>query len=292
MPADDASGAGAARRTAIVTGGASGIGEAIAEALARNGVAVWLADRQLALAEQVAMRIRAVGGAATAVELDVRDAPAFHGVVERVIAQAGRLDYLFNNAGIAVTGEAREYVAADWDDVIDINLRGVTNGIQAAYPTMIRQGFGHIINTASMAGLVPVPMQASYSATKSAVVALSRVLRIEARAHGVRVSVLCPAAVRTPILNGGRYGRYTPSLDAAMLAPLVERLRPFDPARLALRVLRAVARNRAIIVEPRWARLVWYIGRLSPGLVDRLSGQMLAQLRRDVLARGGRKDAQ
>lgn len=84
-----------------------------------------------------------------------------------------------------------------------MNLRGVTHGILAAYPLMIEQDFGHIVNTASMAGLMSSPAMGGYTVTKHAVVALSRVLRIEARRHGVRVSVLCPGVIRTPILEGG-----------------------------------------------------------------------------------------
>ena len=216
------------RRCAVVTGGASGIGRALAEALAVTGVGIVVADRQTELAEQVALGIRARGGAARAAELDVRNLDCFRKVVQDAFAESGRLDYLFNNAGIAVSGEIGGYEPADWDDVIDVNLRGITHGILAAYPLMIEQGFGHIVNTASMAGLMSSPAMGGYTVTKHAVVALSRVLRIEARRHGVRVSVLCPGVIRTPILEGGRYGRL--KLDPALIAGFFERLRPMDPA--------------------------------------------------------------
>src|SRR6185503_1585330 len=88
-----------------------------------------------------------------------------------------------------------------------VNVRGVTNGIVAAYPEMVRRGAGHIVNTASMAGLVPGAGEASYVASKHAVVGLSKALRVEGKRHGVRVSVLCPGAIRTPILTGGKFGR-------------------------------------------------------------------------------------
>jgi NAD(P)-dependent dehydrogenase (short-subunit alcohol dehydrogenase family) len=273
------------RRTAIVTGGASGIGRALAEQLASEGIDVVLADRQVAAAEQVAAAIRARGGTAVAVELDVRDPERFRALVRQTVDRTGRLDYLFNNAGIAVGGEACEFEPADWDDVIDVNLRGVAHGVWAAYPVMIRQGFGHIVNTASMAGLTAVPLQISYTATKHAVVGLSKALRLEARRHGVRVSVLCPGAIRTPILGGGAFGRFTPGLDAALVARLADELRPIDPARLARRVLRAVQRNRAIIVEPpRW-RPLWYLDRLSPRLFERLAGLFMRRLDRQLAAR-------
>lgn len=270
-------------RSAIVTGGASGIGRALAEELASKGVHVVLADRQVELAERVASGIRARGGAATATELDVRDPARFRKVVQSTLADAGRLDYLFNNAGIGVAAEMRDYEAADWDDVIDVNLRGVTHGILAAYPVMVEQGFGHIVNTASLGGLCPGPL-GSYTATKYAVVGLSRALRIEAKRYGVKVSVLCPGVVRTPILEGGRYGRWKLGVSPAALAKRAELLRPMDPSQFARRVLRAVARNRSIIIEPKWSRFLWYLDRLSPWLSEKFWESALAQMRRDLYA--------
>ena len=95
----------------------------------------------------------------------------------------------------------------DWNDVFDVNVHGVVHGIQAVYPIMIRQHSGHIVNTASMAGLVTTASPASYAATKHAIVAMSKSLRLEAERHNVQVSVLCPGMIRTPMLTGGRYGR-------------------------------------------------------------------------------------
>ena len=190
----------AAPACAIVTGAASGIGRALAEILAERGVDVVLADRQLELAEEVAGGIRKRGGTATAQELDVRDCERFDRVVAQTVERSGRLDYLFNNAGIGVSAEIKDYEPADWDDVFDVNLRGVAYGIQAAYPRMIRQGFGHIVNTASMAGLISGGFMASYTASKHAVVGLSRTLRIEAKQYGVKVSVVCPGVIRTKSL--------------------------------------------------------------------------------------------
>jgi NAD(P)-dependent dehydrogenase (short-subunit alcohol dehydrogenase family) len=191
-------------RSAIVTGGASGIGRALAEELAGRGVGVVIADRQVDLAKEVAAAIQSRGGAAEVAELDVRDHERFLAIVNETFERTGRLDYLFNNAGIGVSAEMKDYEPADWDDVFDVNLRGVAYGVTAAYPLMVRQGFGHIVNTASMAGLVAAGMTGSYTATKHAVVGLSRALRVEAKPYGVRVSVVCPGVIRTPILEGGR----------------------------------------------------------------------------------------
>lgn len=199
---------------AVITGGASGIGRALGEALARRGAAAILADVQIEAAQAVAASIQLGGGKATAAEVDVRDCGAVSRLVETTIKTHGRLDYLFNNAGIGILGEVRHYEVADWHRVFDVHLGGVVNGIQAAYPVMLEQGFGHIVNTASMAGLVASPWMVSYSAAKHAIVGLSMALRVEAAAAGVRVSVLCPGLVRTPIIEGGgKYGKLLPTLS-------------------------------------------------------------------------------
>ncbi len=252
---------------AIVTGGASGIGRALGEALAHRGAEVVLADLQSELAEEVAAAIRDRGGAARAATVDVADGAAVERLVQDTLEGRGRLDYLFNNAGIGIAGEAELYRLEDWYRVLDVNLRGVVHGVHAAYPAMLEQGFGHIVNTASMAGLVPLPGSVSYGATKHAVVGLSTLLRAEAAAKGVRVSVLCPGVVRTPILDrGGRYGQVLMELPEEFLRPFVERMRPIDAGVFAEKALRAVAANRAIIVVPRWWRVVWWLHRLSPTL--------------------------
>ena len=251
----------------IVTGGASGIGRALGEALAYRGARVVLADRQIELAKEVAAGIRGSGGQATAEELDVTDFPATNRLVENTYQGGGRLDYVFNNAGIGIVGEARLYELEDWYRVLDVNLRGVVHGVQAAYPIMLRQGFGHIVNTASFAGLFPYPLFVGYCATKHAVVGLSTSLRIEAAAAGVRVSVLCPGAVRTQaLIDGGKYGKLLQPIPPEVLKKMVDRQRPMRAEAFAEQALRAVARNRAIIVIPSWWKLLWWLYRLSPSL--------------------------
>lgn len=264
---------------ALITGGASGIGRALGEELALRGVEVVLADRQLDLAEEVAAGIRKSGGRATAAALDVRSFSAFEALAKETVKRTGSIDYLFNNAGIGVGGEMSDYVLEDWDDVIDINLRGVAHGIQAVYPIMIAQKSGHIVNTASMAGLVAAP-EGSYSATKHAVVGLSKALRIEAKRHGVRVSVLCPGAIRTPILTGGKFGRIRiPGATDAKILAQWERMRPMEPREMARQALRAIDQDRAIIVIPRWWKALWYLERISPTLSLYLWGKIMDNLR-------------
>ena len=150
-------------KIAFVTGGASGIGAALATKLVEGGAEVWIADRQLGAAQELAQRLNSSGGKAHAIELDVRSYPSFERAVAEAVQQSGRIDYLFNNAGIGAGGEVDSYTLDDWNDVFDVNLRGVAHGIQTVYPIMIRQHSGHIVNTASMAGLVTSPGPVSYT---------------------------------------------------------------------------------------------------------------------------------
>ena len=265
-------------KVAFVTGGGSGIGAALSAKLVDAGAQVWIADRQFDHAKTLAQRLDASGARAHAVELDVRDPAAVRRAIDAVVDAAGRLDYLFNNAGIGIGGEVDTLTLDDWSDIIDVNLRGVIHGVDAAYPIMIKQGSGHIVNTASMAGLITTSAQAAYSSTKHAVVALSKTLRVEGKTHGVRVSVLCPGVVRTPILTGGEYG-HNRSISRENQQKLGEALRPMDPDEFADQALRAVMRNQAIIVVPRWWKALWYLERLSPALSMRAAATALKRTR-------------
>jgi NAD(P)-dependent dehydrogenase (short-subunit alcohol dehydrogenase family) len=266
-------------KIAFVTGGASGIGAALTTKLVEGGSEVWIADRQIDAAQELVQRLNSGGAKAHAIELDVRSYRSFERAVAEAVQQSGRIDYLFNNAGIGVAGEVDSYTLDDWNDVFDVNLRGVAHGIQAVYPIMIRQHSGHIVNTASMAGLVASPGLGSYTATKHAVVGISKALRVEAERHGVQVSVLCPGVIRTPILAGGEYGRYKGVSDEELLR-FWEAFRPMAPEKFAERALRAVLRGDAIIVVPAWWKAFWYLERLSPALSMRAARLPLKRLRK------------
>ena len=252
--------------TAIVTGAASGIGAALARELGLRGCEVVLADLQVTEAKKIAKDITDAGGAAVAAKLDVSDFSTVEKLVRSTVKRTGRLDYMFNNAGIGIGGPIEKYGIKDWEYIMNINLRGVVNGVQAAYKLMTEQGFGHIVNTASMAGLTTGPL-VSYSMTKFAVVGLSKCLRIEAELYGVRVSVLCPGAIRTPMLSGGKYGRSvitsTPEIEEE-IRRMFEKMRPMDPEIFARKSLDQVAKNRAIIIFPAWWKILWWLDRLFP----------------------------
>jgi short-subunit dehydrogenase len=166
---------------------------------------------------------------------------------------------MFNNAGIGGTfAEAHELSLQEWAPVLATNLHGVVHGVVAAYPRMVKQGFGHIVNTASAAGLAPNPFLTVYGTTKHAVVGLSTNLRLEAKGYGVKVSAVCPGFVQTAIFERGTTYRRGSWATMRKLLP-----KPIDPNTCARAILRGVAKNRPLIVITWSARLLWLFYRLS-----------------------------
>jgi NAD(P)-dependent dehydrogenase (short-subunit alcohol dehydrogenase family) len=209
------------------------------------------------------------------VKLDVCDADAVKAVVDETAAAQGRLDYMFNNAGIAISGEERDVSLDDWNRVLAVDLHGVVHGVRAAYAIMVRQGSGHIVNTASAAGLTPLAGHASYTAAKYGVVGLSHALRVEGAGLGVRVSVVCPGFVDTPILT---HSPLRGNVDRAKLTALTPRRMP--PARCARIVLEGVLANRATILVGAEAKALWGLSRVSPDAVLWLATRIVDRLRR------------
>jgi len=210
-------------KTALITGAGRGIGRAIARAFAAEGAAVALVARSRADLASVAAEVREAGGRALAVPTDVTQDAAVEALVENVTGELGRLDILVTSAGAAAFGPVAGSKPADWDTMLTLNLRAVMVCCHAVLPVMLRQRSGMILNLSSIASKRALPGSAVYTATKSAVEAFSRVLAEELRPHGVRVGVLVPGAVDTPIWD---------SMGAA--PPREKMLRAEDVARAAL----------------------------------------------------------
>jgi NAD(P)-dependent dehydrogenase (short-subunit alcohol dehydrogenase family) len=192
-------------KVAVITGGASGIGFATAEALAREGTKLVLADVEEKALEAAAAQLRASGAEAIGIVTDVTSRAAVEALADATWKHHGRADVVFNNAGIAVAGPVTGMTHEDWRWVIDVDLWGVIHGVEAFVPRLVEQGEGgHVLATASFAGLVPNIGLGAYCVAKYGVVALMEVLHRELRPHGIGASVLCPMRVRTKIDESGR----------------------------------------------------------------------------------------
>jgi NAD(P)-dependent dehydrogenase (short-subunit alcohol dehydrogenase family) len=262
-------------RCALVTGAASGIGFALSKELISRGAHVWLTDIDTAALERAAMEL---GPKARWQKLDVRDAAAVRDLVEGIAKESGSLDYMFNNAGIIMPGEVCDLGTDHFDRIIDVNIRGVVHGTLAAYPVMVRQRSGHIVNTASLAGIAPAPLLSSYAMTKHAVVGLSTSLRFEAARYGVRVSAVCPSAVNTPMLDA-----HAPAdLERVPWRPNVRRYLErltgpsVEPGKVACDALAGVEKNHALIIVPARAGFIALVYRLVPGLVHSIGRIVIA----------------
>ncbi len=252
-----------AGQTAVVTGAASGIGFALSRELVQEGAVVYAADLNAAgldlLRAECGERVRPC-------ELNVCDEARVQALLERAVAEQGALNLLFNNAGIVVGGPFEDMDSGTWQRIVDINLWGVIHGTQHAYRLMRAQGHGHIVNTASTAGLAPVARSCAYAATKHAVVGLSTSLREEGRAFGVRVSVAIPGLVDTNIFASATNLADHDYAAAMRRVPI----RKISPQQAAQAILRGVARNQQFIVFPGYNRLICTLNRWLPGGMARL----------------------
>jgi len=185
-------------QVALVTGATGGIGADLAAAFGRAGARVGVAGRRGERAEAIVETIRAAGGEAAQIELDLTNRASIDAAVTQVVDTFGRLDILVNNAGLGTNHDAIDATEAEWDDLFAVNVRGLFFACQSAARHMLGQGSGRIINMASQAGLVGIPRHAAYSASKAAVIGLTRVLALEWSPRGVTVNAVAPTWVYTP----------------------------------------------------------------------------------------------
>jgi NADP-dependent 3-hydroxy acid dehydrogenase YdfG len=245
----------------LITGGGSGLGRAIALRYASAGWRIGLADISLERAEAVAAEARALGVRADAFHVDVSSDSSVLALRDDVTARWGGVDHLYNNAGVSSGGSLLQTSIDDWRWMLDINLLSVVRGCQAFLPGMVAQGTGHIVNTASFAGLAGAGGLSSYSVAKAGVVTLSETLRAELALadSAVRVSVVCPSFFRTNLLENFR----GPERARGMAHKLMDKAGETadDIARL---VVDAVMAGRFLIIPTAPERTRWRIKRFLP----------------------------
>jgi NAD(P)-dependent dehydrogenase (short-subunit alcohol dehydrogenase family) len=233
-----------------VTGGASGIGRALAEGLAREGVKVVVADLDEGGLAATVEIIRGAGGEALSVRTDVTDRGQVEALAERAWAAWGRVHILCNNAGVALWGGLEQATLRDWQWVLGVNVWGVIHGLQAFLPRMIaqREG-GHVVNTASMAGLIASQGLGIYNTSKYAVVGLSETLAKDLRPYGIGVSVLCPMGVATQIRASERSRPVHLRNEGPVAAEPVELIgRTLAPTEVAAMTIAAIRANELYVI--------------------------------------------
>ena len=252
-------------KVCIVTGAASGIGKALCEELARRRARVIATDINTELLHSAVASIKEPTHPVRAQKLDVTDYDAFKKVIEDTVSKEGRLDYLFNNAGIAILGEVRDTTIDHWRKVLDVHLNGVVYGSLLAYQQMVEQGFGHIVNLASVEGLIPFPSTVSYVTSKFAVMGLSQGLWVEGKDLGVKVSVVCPGFVSTSIFDTSQ----TVSFERRKWREAISLWERFaiSPEGCARVILKGVEKNTPIITVTFIAKVMWWLARIGPTFI-------------------------
>lgn len=263
-------------KVAIVTGGASGLGLALCRELGKRGAKVVPVDIDQEGAQKIAAEISASGGEAIYGYLDVSLYENAERIVKDIVNKYGHIDFIFNNAGTAIQGETRDLTVQHWRDSIDVNLLGVIHGSISAYSVMVKQGGGQIVNISSLAGLIPIPKEIPYCTSKWAIAGFSSSLRLEGADLGVKVNLVCPGMLRTPIHDRTALV----NVDKDKMTPPMPKRFYLDPAEAAKVILKGVERNRGIIIFPFYARLIWWLYRLNPSVFQLVFRKIIRDFRK------------
>ena len=263
-----------ANKVAVVTGAGSGIGRSIAQQLARYGARVHCCDINGRAAEMTAGEL----DHAQAHTLDVSDASVVRALADKLFADHGRVDFLFNNAGIGHAAAVMDTELEDWRRLFKVNVMGVVNGVEAFLPRMLQQdGVSHLVNTASGAGLFPHPKMAPYAASKHAVVGFSTSLAAELHGRNVKVTVVCPGVVNTGIAAASTMRGETKAQQVNAIAYYEKN--GATPDRIARDVLDDVRHSKLFCLTPRGSvGLGWFLYRVSPALASRVMRAQIAKI--------------
>ena len=247
----------------LITGGASGLGKAMAQRWADAGARVLIADRDTETGELAAKEL---GERASFLQLDVTDDAAWEAAVQWCEREWDGLDVLVNNAGVAAAGRFERITLEDWQWALDVNVMGVVRGCRAFVPVFKRQGSGAIVNVASLAALTNLPAMSSYNVSKSGVVALSQTLRHELAPYGVSTTVVCPGFVQTNLGSTLR----SPDPEAAQVMARLMKTSTVTAQDVANQVYDAVDRGHFLVLTHRDGRRFHLMQRFAPKQADKL----------------------
>jgi short-subunit dehydrogenase len=264
-------------KVAVITGAGSGIGRALAEQLAREGCALALADINAESLQSLSVTLHGSGVRVTTHVLDVAKRVAVYAFADEVLALHGSAQLIINNAGVSVSETVAELTYDDFEWIMGINFWGVVYGTKAFLPHLLKNNEGHIVNVSSIFGIIAVPTQAAYNASKFAVRGFTEALRQEVASTGVRVSCVHPGGIKTNIARAGRFYRdMSGNRDASRSAANFDRVARTTPAAAAQVIIDGIKREQPRILIGADARLLDRMQRLMPvrytRLVEKLAG--------------------
>lgn len=265
-------------KTVAITGGASGLGKALALRFARDGWNVAIADVNSQRGEETVLELQKSAADTFYTHCDVRNPAEIMAWRDSIIARWRKIDVVINNAGVATHGAIDRCSEDDWNWVIDINLMGVVRGCKYFTETFKQQGFGHIVNVASMAGLIHSAEMSSYNATKAAVVAISETLRCELKPYGIGVTVVCPGFFQTNLAESTR----SPDANAQKMVGKLLATSQISADDIADMIFLAIAHNKYLVTPHPSYRRMWYLKRFLPFLYWRMMdkiGEKIAIMR-------------
>lgn len=243
-----------------ITGGGSGLGQALARLYAKRGWHIAISDLSAERAAALAAELAQSGTEVLAQVCDIRKAEDLQAFVDAVAARFGRIDIFVNNAGVAGAGSLEQTSFDDWQWMLDINLMGVVRGSKAVVPLLRKQGFGHVVNIASLAGVASAPMMASYNVAKAGVISLSESLRSDLSGTGVGVTVVCPSFFVSDLHSTAR----TSNADQQRIVAKMVNKAQYTADDIAAIVARAVDAKRFMVLPQKDAKFTWWFKRIAP----------------------------
>ena len=250
-------------KSVLITGAATGIGRALAHELANRGAVVYVTALNEKEAQIVVDEITSSNGKAISAELDVGNFKDIEKMIDLVVSEQGQLDIMINNAGVAYVGESYDMQVETIEKLAHINFTAVNVGAVLAYTQMKKQGFGHILNTASMGGFLPTPGMAIYAATKHGVVGLTTSLASEGKDFNIVVKASCPGFIKSELMNKSSDVSNNMS-DYLDLLP-----EPIDARIAAKTIIDGLGKKPVLIFTPSYAKVSYFLNRFIPGFLAR-----------------------